>query len=86
MVNDLHARVQDEPRHGRIGELRRRRRALRPGKPRIAEAAHTLDSVVVSVVELTQRLLRGARIVEGRNVCRRTAEVDPVRLRVQVVV
>lgn len=71
VVKDLQARVQDEPRYRCIGELGRDPRALRPGKPCVAEAAHTVDPHVVGVIELTQRFLGRARIVEGRDVRRR---------------
>ena len=78
MVKDLHARVQDEPRHGCIGELRWHRRALRTGKPGLAQAADTVGPHAVSVIELTQRLAGRARIAERRHVRRRAAEVGPV--------
>jgi len=53
--------------------------------PCLTEAADTLDPLAVCVIELTQRFLGGARMVEGRNVRRSTAEVGPVRLRVPVL-
>lgn len=81
VVKDLQARVQDEPCHRCIGELGRNRRALRSGKPSVAEASHTLDPQIVGVIELTECFLGSARIVEGRDVRRRAVKVAPVHLR-----
>ncbi len=54
---------------------------MRPGKPCLIKAADTIDPLVKDVIELTQRFLGSARIGEGPNARRRTAEVGSVRLR-----
>ena len=65
------------PRHRCIGERGWTFRALWLGKPCVAEAAYTLDPVVVGFVELTQRFLGSAREFEGGDIGRRSTEVGP---------
>jgi hypothetical protein len=81
VVDDLQVRIQDELRHGLIGEFGPLLRALPPGKSCCAEAAHTVDPHVVRVIEQSQRFLGGARVTERRDVRWRTAEMGRIRLR-----
>src|SRR3954447_6994982 len=65
VMDDLQVRVQDQSRHGGLGELGRLRRTLLAAQPRGAEPAYTLDPPAMLVVKLSQSILGGTREAEG---------------------